>query len=193
MKNSLSVGIIVFLPLLSWLSLAQQEHSGAGGLIDNLHCTDFEWLPAAGISDKAALRIPILLDKRTYWYQLDTGSDATVLYGTDGKRWGWEQGQRFVRVLNVKVGGLEIPAILASVRPEMKADPKDTEGTVGLDVLIGNIVVLDFPNKHFCMVPPCRRSARYRQTHQVGSGGSSRWEVFRKNEIERYRPRCSVL
>jgi hypothetical protein len=48
---------------------------------------------------------------------------------------------------------LEIPAILASVRPEMKADPKDTEGTVGLDVLIGNIVVLDFPNKYFCMVP----------------------------------------
>lgn len=141
------------LALLSSFSFAQKEQTGVGGLMGNLHCTNFEWLAVTGISDKAALRIPVILDKKTYWYQLDTGADATIVYGSEAKRWGWEQGQRFVRVPNVNVGGLEIPAILANVRPEMKANPKDAEGTVGLDVLIGHIVVLDFPNQHFCVVP----------------------------------------
>jgi len=38
------------------------------------------------------------------------------------------------------------------VTPDMKAKPGGTAGTIGLDLLRGQIAVLDYPGKRFCLI-----------------------------------------
>jgi hypothetical protein len=107
-----------------------------------------------GLSDKAAIRIPVALDGVTYWFQLDTGSDGTMLYGSrEARRRGWtETDQGFVRIQDVRAGGTSLgPARIWLRKGE---DPEDeTIGTVGLNFLIGYFVILDFPRRRFCLLP----------------------------------------
>jgi hypothetical protein len=46
-----------------------------GVTTDGLHCSRFEWNPDS-ISNEAVMRVPISLDGKMYWYQLDTGADV---------------------------------------------------------------------------------------------------------------------
>jgi len=43
---------------------------------DDLSCSRFEWNEA-----KDVMRVPISLDGKPYWYQLDTGADVVMTYG----------------------------------------------------------------------------------------------------------------
>jgi hypothetical protein len=123
-------------------------------LLEGLPCTPFEWIARDGFSPRAALRVPVELEDETYWFQLDTGSEGTVLYGDSLlQARGWEEVERsFVRVRDVKFGGAHLPAARLFIRREHATDGQ-TVGTLGLDVLVGHLVVLDFPGRRFCALP----------------------------------------
>jgi hypothetical protein len=122
-------------------------------LIQRLTGTSFEWVGAEGVSDKAVMMIPVELDGREYWFQLDTGSDVTMLYGaTEAERRGWrESKQWFVGVPEVRVGGAYFDSVDVFIGEEIAGGGK-TSGTLGLDLLQGKVVVLDFPQQRFCVV-----------------------------------------
>ena len=135
-------------------------------LASSLGCTSFRWIAYEGVSDKAALQVPITLDGKEYSFQLDTGSPFTYTYGSFAKSRGWKTsdpntlaipdgvkgGARTVRVPNGAIGRVKLPALqLISIQEDETSEQHS--GTLGLDVLNGYIVVLDFPGKHFCVMP----------------------------------------
>ena len=134
---------------------AQVSDSRSINIINQLSCTPFAWVSTPGISDKAGMRVPITLDEKAYWYQFDTGANATIVYGTEALKRGWPKlndwGTIFVRIPTVSVGGLATPGILAYPMIDMRSD-SEIQGTVGLDLLLGQTVVLDFPGKHLCVM-----------------------------------------
>ena len=122
-------------------------------LIESLPGTSFEWEGAEGVSDKAVMMVPVELDGQEYRFQLDTGSDVTMLYGTrEAERRGWrESKQWFVGVPDVHVGGAYFDSVDVFIGEEITGGGKTT-GTLGLDLLKGKVVVLDFPRQRFCVV-----------------------------------------
>jgi hypothetical protein len=128
--------------------------AGAEDVLAGLACTPFEWITRDGFSPRAALRVPVELEGETYWFQLDTGSEGTVLYGDSLLRTrGWEEAEpSFVRVRDVRFGGTHLPVARLFIRRNHPADGQ-TVGTLGLDVLVGHLVILDFPGRRFCALP----------------------------------------
>lgn len=130
---------------------AQNSSTGVAELINKLPCSTFEWVPWKDVSEKGAMKVPIKFGGRIYWFQLDTGADVTLIYGKPDSSVGWKEGQNSVRVTDVELGGMKFPARRFMVFPDMK--PGETSGTVGLDVFMGNIAVIDYPGKRFCLMP----------------------------------------
>jgi hypothetical protein len=137
---------------------ARQEHpldpTPQASALAAVPCSPFEWAPYEDLSEHAAMLVPVELDGESYTFQLDTGADVTMLYGsTEAGRRGWpEHDGAFVRVDAVRLGG----TAMREVRILRKKDhqPGQTAGTVGLDVLTGHVVVLDLPGQRFCVIPP---------------------------------------
>lgn len=121
-------------------------------LLNNLHCTNFEWMSVKDISDKAAIKVPIILSGKQYWFQLDTGAHVTILYGDEASKRGWiEKGRESIRVPDIELSGIKIPAWRFDVMT--KRAPGETAGTIGFDIFLGHSVILDYPRKRFCLVP----------------------------------------
>jgi hypothetical protein len=131
---------------------AQKTLVKPADLLADSKCTAFEWDALEGVTERGAIRVPVTLDGRTYWYQLDTGADATIIYGAEAERWGWRKGAEWVRVPAISLGGSSISAAMLYVMADMKTKPGSTAGTVGLDLLLGQIAVLDYPGKRFCLI-----------------------------------------
>jgi hypothetical protein len=167
---------LIALALVSFKFAAAQKREAPviskGGLnsalTSSMGCTSFRWINAEGISDKAALQVPITLDGKQYWFQLDTGSPFTYIYGSLATSRGWKAvspaggmlpipagvkgGARAVRVPGGSIGGLKLPVLQLISMQEDEAN-HEPSGTLGLDVLDGYIVLLDFPGGHFCVMP----------------------------------------
>jgi hypothetical protein len=123
-------------------------------LLEALPCTPFEWLPWNGVTPRGGIAVPIELEGRTYRFQLDTGSDATMIYGNEAERRGWvEPGRTSQRVGRIRLGGIQVPPSRLITRPEIRPGADELAGTVGLDLLLGHVVVLDYPRQRFCVVP----------------------------------------
>ncbi len=119
---------------------------------DGLSCSKFEWI-SADISDKAAMLVPISLNGTRYWYQLDTGADVVVPYGSLDKK-GWSRRGGAVRIPNVRFAGMSFSSILGYPMKDSSDPPrpKDPHGTVGLELLIGRAFVIDFPKQRICLL-----------------------------------------
>jgi hypothetical protein len=119
---------------------------------DGLRCSRFEWNSDAN-SDKAVMRVPISLDGKAFWYQLDTGADVVIPYGSPEHQ-GWAPRGEAVRIPNVHFAGMVFPSILGYPMKEMPDSPRpqDLHGTVGLDLLIGHALVIDFPKQRICLM-----------------------------------------
>lgn len=123
-------------------------------LLEALPCTRFEWVPWEGVTPRGAIAVPIELDGRTYRFQLDTGSDASMIYGDEAERRGWvEPGRTSQRVESIRLGGTRVPPGRLITRPEITPAAGELAGTVGLDLLLGHVVLLDYPRQRFCVVP----------------------------------------
>jgi hypothetical protein len=129
---------------LAVVALAQKSPPRARSLLEGIPGTAFEWGDAPGFSERGAIIVPISLGGAAYKYQLDTGTYMTIVYsGETAKRFGWTPGQMTVHIPGIGMGGATLPA--ADVQVATRYQGGATAGTIGLDVLIGHIVILDFP------------------------------------------------
>ena len=120
-----------------------------------LSCSFFEWIAFEGVGPYAAMRIPVGIGGSTYWFQLDTGADGSVLYGSSiAEKNGWliEGDARFARVESLTLGGMTLPAAQFGIR-QNRTPSEQTVGTIGLNFLVGKMVMLDFPQRRFCLAP----------------------------------------
>jgi hypothetical protein len=152
--NNIELRRLAFLLCLIFLTAhaagAQSNRAPVNKLINALRCSDFDWLSHEG-QERYALAVPLTIDGRKYKYQLDTGSPYTFVYGAEAERWGWAKGQKRISVREMKVGGMNVPAAQLSVKEGMVRGK--TDGTLGLDILLGHMVVLDYPGQRFCLIP----------------------------------------
>ncbi|HVO62142.1 MAG TPA: hypothetical protein VMT53_14485 [Terriglobales bacterium] len=98
------------------------------------------------------MRVPISLNGKRYWYQLDTGADMVLVYGSP-KHEGWSPQGEALRIPNVRFAGMSFPAILAYPMESMPdaPSPEALHGSVGLDALVGHIFMMDFPKRRICL------------------------------------------
>jgi hypothetical protein len=139
---------VVRIALAAWFlvgfGLAQKSQPRADSLLEALPGTAFEWGQAPGFSERGAIIVPISLGGAAYKCQLDTGTYLTIVYGGEAaKPFRWRPGQKMVHVPGIGVGGITLPA--ADVQVATNFQNGGTAGTIGLDVLIGHVVILDFP------------------------------------------------
>jgi hypothetical protein len=71
---------------------------------DGLDCKRFEW-NSDSIAKRAVMRVPISLDGRMYWYQLDIGADVLITYGRSTHE-GWEPRGDALRIPKVRFAGM---------------------------------------------------------------------------------------
>jgi hypothetical protein len=160
----LFVALLILLPKASNFPAAQQSNGDSqqrrisaraqqGSVTtDGLSCSRFEW-NAESISDKAVMRVPISLDGKMYWYQLDTGADVVIPYGSP-RHEGWSPRGNAVRIPRVRFAGMPFSSILGYPMRKMPDSlrPQDLHGTVGLEPLIGHAFVIDFPKQRICLL-----------------------------------------
>jgi hypothetical protein len=112
-----------------------------------LSCSRFEWN-----SEKSVMRVPLSLNRKQYWYQLDTGADEVIAYGNRPHE-GWsptEGAEGEMRIPRAQFAGMSFPAILAY--PRKTISDENLQGTVGLDLLVGRTFIIDFPKKRICLI-----------------------------------------
>ncbi len=146
MSRSLVLGLLAaaVLPAQSPISLnAARKVSGSRYGLEKLPCTTFSWN-----SDRSVMHVPIDMNRKTYKYQLDTGADVVIPYG-NSEHSGWATKHEGVRIPDVTFAGASFPAIVAYRLPQVS--DVDVQGTVGLDLLIGRVFVIDFPSQRICL------------------------------------------
>lgn len=121
--------------------------------IDALPCVEFEWEKSEGTEGSAhgAIKIPVQIDGRNYSFQLDTGSDFSMIYGKEAQDRGWARpGDKFARVSNIRIGTRVIEPTLFMVR----GDWPTGGGLIGMDVLMNHYTIIDYPRRRLCLVAP---------------------------------------
>lgn len=117
------------------------------------------------VIEKAVILIPVQVtgEKKIFYAQLDTGSDATIFYGKLMRKLGLQ-----VDSLNsqmspfqwydheLKTAPLEEPLIIdwamdADIDSSSEEPDNLIIGTVGLDKIIGKILILDFPKQRYAV------------------------------------------
>lgn len=133
---------------------AESSKSQLHRAIDALSCVDFQWSQTeggAGLAKYGAIKVPVQVGKRTYSFQLDTGSDFTKIYGKEAVTRGWARtGDRFAKLPGLTIGKRKIGPTLALVRE----DWPDGGGLLGLDALVNHFTIIDYPRRRLCIVTP---------------------------------------
>jgi hypothetical protein len=122
-------------------------------------CAPIQWIDAAtehetqDATNAVGFVIPIELEGQTYRFQFDTGSDVTSLYGTDlahARGWKLESGGDHPAVrLSASIAGHHFSSAYITVNPDIPGG--DIAGTVGMDVLMDRVTLIDFPAKRVCL------------------------------------------
>jgi hypothetical protein len=116
--------------------------------------SNFEWE-----SNKEALYVPVRLefDKATYWLQLDTGCEETLIYEVPLKQL---TGQMEFRdkyfTLSGEIGNYRFARVRFRIKrnygSQVASSGNHSEiGTLGLDFFKGKILAVDYPRERFCI------------------------------------------
>ena len=128
-----------------------------GPRLDTLFATlphaRFEWAKARGVSDRAAIRLPVDVDGTGGWFQLDTGLDVSLIYGALPEKRGWENYGGMARVPNFDIGDMHLGPTWMHTRPDHEAS-KHTLGSVGMDLLVGTWLLIDYPRRRIARMNP---------------------------------------
>jgi hypothetical protein len=127
--------------------------------------SQFEWTSSSiggKKFDRVAILVPMKLknNPRTFWMQLDTGSDFTVLYQIPFSQLNYPiqpiKGQEAFVPLSGTLGNCpfdSFPVFMYEDFGDSLNDKKEYPviGSVGQDMLVGKIFVIDFPKGKFCL------------------------------------------
>lgn len=78
----------------------------------------FEWASVTPETERAALRLPVDLDGTSGWFQLDTGLDVTLLYGSIARDRGWVTYDGMYRVPSFEIGDISVGPVWLRTREE---------------------------------------------------------------------------
>lgn len=143
----------IFAATVLLCSLASQARA-------DTQCTAFSWAQS-GDSHKAAMLVRAQVGDDSQWLQLDTGSDVSFLY----RHPNLERHERPTLPVTL-VGNDSDPASGAiDLGPQTfvhRGDitPGRAEGVLGLDALLGRILVIDYPNRTLCQLPASHLEAQ---------------------------------
>jgi len=178
MSSSTTIQLSVLFTLLS-VHLAQAT-SGPDlvepldSLFKSLPHTAFEWVEAKGVSDRAAMRVPVNLDGTRGWFQLDTGLDVTLLYGDNPAERGWEVHDGMRHVLNFEIGGIHLgPTWLHSSTDTGKKG--GLIGSLGLDLLVEYFLLIDYPGRRLALMKPGEATPGARKSRPLAHRLEGRW------------------
>ena len=101
--------------------------------------------------ERAALRLPVDLDGARGWFQLDTGLDVTLLYGSIARDRGWVTYDGMYRVPSFEIGDISIGPVWLRTREETDTRG-EMIGSLGLDILVGSLVLIDYPGQRFAVL-----------------------------------------
>ncbi len=83
-------------------------------------------------------------------FQIDTGADTSILYGTASDTAGWSTPDaRHFRPATLTIGATTLERPYTVILRDMPADGID--GTLGLPTLIGRVTVIDCPGRRLCL------------------------------------------
>jgi predicted aspartyl protease len=120
--------------------------------LKGLSCTHFRWISGEGHA-KAAIAVPVALNGHKYWFRLDTGSNATLVYGDTAQKLGWaKKGDTPFIAQSLALGGMRLSEVPIYIQPAMPAG----SGTIGIDVMLNRDAIIDYPGQRFCMVQPTK-------------------------------------
>lgn len=120
-------------------------------LFEKIPHAAFEWSEASGISGRAAMRFPVDLDGTEGWLQLDTGLDATLVYGDLPADRGWETHDGMYRVPRFDIGDIRLGPAWVRSRQE-NGEESTLLGSLGLDLLVGHMVLIDYPHRRMALM-----------------------------------------
>jgi hypothetical protein len=118
-----------------------------------------KWSNLAWASQKEAMYVPVKLefDKTTYWLQLDTGCEETLIYEVPLRQLirQTEFRDKYF-ILSGEIGDYEFRnerfRLKKNYGNEILSSEKYNEiGTLGLDFFMHRILVIDYPNERFCV------------------------------------------
>ena len=117
----------------------------------DLTCTSFDWVHTDEV-ERVAMVVPVVLDGQPYRLQLDTGADYSMVYGDIADQREWPVIGGFPRLApSAEIGGMSLGPIHILQNASMVPDD-ESQGTLGLDQLIGHVTVIDYPGQRFCLM-----------------------------------------
>ena len=144
---------------LAMLSLCQTPGAQAktddrvDALFDGIPHASFEWIGDETVSDRIAINVPVRIDGVDGVLQFDTGLDVTLLECNLHTEKGWESAAGLYRCPRLEVGDMDLgPRWLLSTGGNSEAGSR--LGSLGLDVLVGSLVVLDYPGQRLAIMSP---------------------------------------
>ena len=109
------------------LSLA----AASASLVGRRQCVPFAWVASSG-SPRGAISVPVQLNGRMLRLQLDTGADATSVYGRLAAKARWAKaGKESFRAARFTLAGTSVDRPTIYMNAEMERDPL-LQGTLGL-------------------------------------------------------------
>ena len=145
--------------IVIFLLLAVESCSAA------IEWSQFEWIGSTigdKTFDRAAILVPVKLkdNPKTFWMQLDTGTDVTIIYGIPFNQLDYPiqpmKGQEGFVALSGSIGNCPFDSFPVLIYKDFGDSLNGKEefpviGSVGQDILVGRILVLDFPKNRFCL------------------------------------------
>jgi hypothetical protein len=115
------------------------------------------------VCPKAAILVPIKISgvSGKFYAQLDTGADATIFYGNILRKFGIDVDSANGDMPSFRwykdSGPQEKPLFLnwnmdSDINPQSKNPDDRNVGTIGLDKIVGKILVLDFPRNRYAVL-----------------------------------------
>jgi hypothetical protein len=156
-----SIALVAVVTIAATATPLAALEPGTAQRLDSLFITvphaSFEWVAAEGVSDRVAMKVPVRLDGEDGWMQLDTGLDATVVYGNLAEKRGWETHEGMYHVPALDIGSIALGPIWLRARGDIAVSPGSegqSLGSLGLDILVGYVVVIDYPGRRLTLLRP---------------------------------------
>lgn len=102
---------------------------------------------------KGAISIPVTLNGRELWFQLDTGTNTDIVYGDIADRAGWATKQaKSFRASEVTIGNTHLHGAPVAIYRDQPVE--QTAGEIGLADLVGRTTIIDYAAQRFCLFEP---------------------------------------
>lgn len=124
--------------------------AGESSSDQNHGCSKFKWAPLKGISEHAAIMLPVNINGSSQLLQLDTGAHTSVLkknISIYAEELGWIAADTKITDLSLELGNAPLNGRNTRIFRHLSGN-----GLLGLSSLAGYNVIIDYPHQSICVV-----------------------------------------